>query len=411
MTRFALKLAAFLLPFAALFAAPMMVLALGGELSSVAGVVTRQMRGTPLLYGEAYSNPVKRFKLLAIQRRRPDVLVLGSSRVMQFRADSFLDPSVVYNGGGSIATVWDFRHVLDRLDPTHPPKVLILGLDQWFFNPNWAERPDLGVHEFEAEDTPLNVIQRNWRAVYQELAAGKISLGRLLAGGPCVGLNAMMQNNGFRNDGSYLYGRVIAEPDRPDHWDPGFQDTFVRIERGERRFEWSDRVDGPAVAELDRALDAAARKGIHVVGVLPPFAPSVLARLRASGRYPYLAKLLPALRPAFEARGFEVVDLTDAGPLGVTDAEFIDGFHGSDKTYLRVTLRLSSVAPSLGRLVDRGELERRLRGATRFEVPPPRLRRSGAIPRGGRYLQRPSARSRVRRRTFARSAVSARLAP
>lgn len=78
--------------------------------------------------------------------------------------------------------------------------------------------------------------------------------------------------------------------------------------------------------------------------------------------------MLPALRPLFVRRVFEILDLTEATDLGAAD-EFIDGFHGSNKTYLRILLRLAAAAPSLAAVVDRGALERRLQQATRYEVP------------------------------------------
>jgi hypothetical protein len=370
MRRFIYKFAAFALPALAIFGVPTILIAAAGELTPIDSVVERQLGSAPLVYGPAYTNPVKRFKLRATEKRRPAVLALGSSRVMQFRADFFREPARFYNAGGAVVALRDARYLLGRLSAQAQPALVILGLDQWFFNPRWSEPVDAGPHAFDVEETPLNVIQRNWRTVYRSLANGKIDVLRCVAHPRAVGLTAVMRGNGFRNDGSYLYGDVIRAPDAPDRPDLGFADTFSRIENGERRFEWSDAIDDGALVELDKMLADAGKRGIHVTAFLPPLAPSVAARVRASGRYGYLPRILAAVSPSFAAHGAEIIDLSDAADLGARDDEFIDGFHGSDRTYLRIILRLAEAAPVVAAEVDRAALAARLTRATRFEAPP-----------------------------------------
>lgn len=368
MRRFWTRVACFLAPFAAVLALPVGVMFQSGELTRVDDVVDRQLGAEPVLFGLAYSNPVKYYKARALARRRPHVLALGSSRVMQLRAALFATPDF-YNAGGAVATVWDFRRVLRRLDPADPPQTLLLGLDQWMFNPRWGDRADVGERDFMSADSVLNIVQRRWYAVYRDLWQGKIDLPRLMrARGPDVGLNAVLNEKGFRNDGSYLYGDVVYHPEKCEPAGCGFDYTFERIAKGEQRFEWNDRVDAEAVAEIDRVLDAAAGLGMRVVGFLPPFPPAVLERMRAAGRYAYLADIAGALRPTFSHHGFALFDFTDVGPLGATDAEFVDGFHGSEKTYVRMVLVMARETPALAGLVDVPRLERGLAGADRFQV-------------------------------------------
>jgi hypothetical protein len=289
---------------------------------------------------------------------------------MQFRETFFNAPDRFYNAGGAVATVWDARHFLNALSPEERPRVIILGVDQWFLNPRWAAGADTGPHEFSVEDTALNIVQRNWRHLYADLRRHKIDLGRALTDPGGIGIAAVMRRMGFRRDGSYCYGDCVETPERCEHWDRGFEDTFGRIARGDLRFEWSDTIDEAAAAEIERLLDFAGAQGIQVVGVMPPFAPSVLARMRASGHYRYLDLIAPRLGPAFRRRGMVLVDLTDPARLAAGDDEFIDGFHGSTRTYLRILLRLADAAPELrAQTRPPSALEQRLASAGRYEVP------------------------------------------
>jgi hypothetical protein len=369
MSRFWAKVTLFALPFAAFFGFPLLILFRGGELAHVNLVVARQQQPDPLLYGPAYTNPSKRYKVRAAQVRRPEILSLGSSRVMEFRASFFREAGLFYNTGGAVSTVWDARHFLRRLFRDSQPQIIILGLDQWFFNPNWVGGQDVGSREMDVEDSSLNTIQRNWRAVYQDIGSGKIGVGRVMIGGPAIGLNAIMRDNGFRNDGSYYYGDCIRDPATCNHWDRGFQDTLARIRNGVSRFEWSDTLDLAAIDEVQRFLNDAATRKIKVAAFLPPFAPLILARMRASGHYRYLDLIEPALRPLFAGPNAVLLDLTDPAAMGATDDEFIDGVHGSEKTYLRILLQLASADKMLEGEIPRQFLQQRLGQASQYEIP------------------------------------------
>jgi hypothetical protein len=370
MRTFTLKAVAFSLPFLAVLGVPFLLLALSGELTGLNRALARQERAPGVLYGPAYSNPVKRYKLLAAQRRTPEIVALGSSRVMQFGASFFRTPTHFYNAGGAMATVWDARRFLSALPPEQLPRLMILGVDQWFLNPRWSGGADPGTGDFAAQETTLNIVQRNWRRLLADLRHYKIDLGRLFEDRRSIGMAAVMRGTGFRQDGSYSYGDCISGPERCDHWDRGFADTFRRIELGVNRFEWGETLDEHALAELERLLDFAKAHQIKIVGFVPPFAPSVLDRMRASGHYGYFALMAARLVPAFGRRGFALLDLTDPAALSASDHEFIDGFHGSAKTYLRILLRLAEADADLRAEVRApAQLEQRLASAGRYEVP------------------------------------------
>ncbi|MCE9582273.1 MAG: hypothetical protein K8T20_07255 [Planctomycetes bacterium] len=370
MKRFALKSLLFCFPFAAVFGLPLLILRRSGELVAVNDVIQRQMGSSPVLYGQAYSNPVKAYKLRSVKRRDSAVVALGSSRTMQLREGFFVDPGQFYNAGGAVSAVWDFRNFLGLIGTRSRVKVLLLCLDQWFFNPARPVAWGTGLEEFLADDPALNIIQRNWLSVYRDLVSHKIDFRRLLIDGPRsdVGLNAVLHANGFRNDGSYFYGAAITNPDSPENLDRGFRDTLSRISSGTRRFEWSDVLAQKAIDEVDLLLGDCHDRGITVVGFLPPFAPTVRRAMVESGRYGYMSRIEPALRPSFDRYQFPLFDFTDPATLVATDSEFIDGFHGSERTYARLLLRLASGSPELERHINRTRLVEQLAHAGRFNV-------------------------------------------
>ena len=58
----------------------------GGEFTPLRQVAAEQAEQTPLLYGRAYRDNLFAYKLISAQYRKAEVLVLGSSRVQQFRS-------------------------------------------------------------------------------------------------------------------------------------------------------------------------------------------------------------------------------------------------------------------------------------------------------------------------------------
>ena len=101
----------------------------------------------------------------------------------------------------------------------------------------------------------------------------------------------------------------------------------------------SDAPNEAALREIDALLDFCRERKIDVIGFLPPHAHAVWTAMEALGpKYDYIRKLEPALRTRFETRGFEFYDFSDFAMIGAPDTEAIDGYHGSERTYLRLLI-------------------------------------------------------------------------
>jgi hypothetical protein len=358
-------------PMTAVYGFPFMVLAMGGELTAVSTVVRRQHSAEGgVLYGVSYTNPVKALKFEALRLRAPAIAVLGTSRVMQFRSLMFRRPETFYNAGGATANLWELRPLLAMIPRNNQPQVLIVGFDQYLFNENYAEFRAVSANS----ETPWHEIVHNSRwKVYDDYRASKFTLSALIGNivhRERLGVNAIMNGDGFRNDGSYYYGRFIANPLDPANDDLEFTDTFQRIREGSRRFEYGRRVSREAVDEVQAFLKMCRDRGIHVSAFLPPFAHQVYERMMSMGeRYGYLLELESALKPVFAAEGFPLYDFSDLTSVGASDVEMIDGFHASEPAYLRVLLEMRRSDGKLRPYVaESDELEFKLKAATPYVV-------------------------------------------
>src|SRR5712691_7193928 len=164
----------------------------------------------------------QRYKYLQVLRRRPQILVLGSSRMRQFRSEMFgRQASVVYNGGGMIHSLEDLGDFFDRLPPEATPRIVILGLDFWWFNAN--EEKLIGASDvFRVTVETDGALQwqghTNAIAGYLRQPASLVQVIRSTLGARsdpnAIGLHARLQHQGFRPDGSKRFD--LKMPSIPD---------------------------------------------------------------------------------------------------------------------------------------------------------------------------------------------------
>jgi hypothetical protein len=231
-------------------------------------------------------------------------------------------------------------------------------MDQWFFNARTEAYPEAPFEsQIQKCSNVLNLVQSSWVSVYRDMASNRISLAAW-HDDTDVGLNAQIQRNGFRNDGSYFYGHVTADPTNPAAYeDYHFRETYRRIAEGTGRFEHAQDPDPKLVAELGKFLDEAKRRGIHVLGFIPPYAPSVNDAMTRTGNYGYIPKLYATIKPVFDRRGFVVLDFTDIRALGIDDSGFIDGVHATERSHIRILEALLKADASLDTYTNGAYLE------------------------------------------------------
>lgn len=340
--RFLLKLALYALPFAVPFVLLCGFMVYTGESMPLRMVAQMQLSEQPVLYRPRYGNRDLEFKTISANLRQAEILTLGSSRVLQFRAQFFnRQPRQFYNAGAPAWTLDQVQALLAGL--TYTPRIVILGIDQSWFN-------DAVVPEtFEPQVSDFQHLFAANRSLMQQIVDGTIGkedfdIGRYLArrepghGGLALGLRAIRDGHGFRNDGSEQYGDFLVA-----HWlypQNERQRHLDNVRDGREMYAYGDTVSAARLAQLEALLRLCDERGITVIGFLPPFMPTLYQQITTDGNHTYLDALDPALAALFARYHFPYFDFTDGAALDAADDDFFDGWHASERIYLRLYARM-----------------------------------------------------------------------
>ncbi len=298
-----------------------------GEFKNLEYLIEKQDRDHSVLVGWGYNEQTPYYKLLGANYYQADVIALGTSRAMQFKGVYF--KSSFYNiGGGCSGNYDEYKNFLQNLNYT--PKIMLLDLDAWVFNAGWN-----WVCEDYSEFKEIKRKNRNifsmTKTIVQDYVNGKWDFDDLALYANNEGFNGKVKDTGFMYDGSYYYGFLYRYPE--ESTDYQFVNTLSRIEEARDYFEYGEHVDQNTLEQLESLLQYCQKNEIYVIGYLAPFAPRVYKTMAESGNYGYLEEISPACRELFEKYGFAYFDYGNGAELGVTDAYFVDGFHGSDVVY------------------------------------------------------------------------------
>ncbi|MBI3335398.1 MAG: hypothetical protein HY001_02775 [Candidatus Portnoybacteria bacterium] len=343
MERFLIQVFIFTSPFIILLAPPSYVLWQSKEnFYKIDNIVASKEK---YLIGYAYNENNYRFlkwTYLNLNENKT-IWALGSSRILSFRENMF--DATFYNAGYTISSINDFRPFLNSIPNDKHPKYIIIGLDQWMFNSSYdaldsSPSPESWQNSFTFYPKPSA-----YKTFYEDLFAGKYAFISLKQDNAIhkIGLNAIVNNTGFRNDGSMYYGGQIVKliNNDPTASDYNYSDTFDRIKQGNRRFEYSKSANEKALFELEKLLKYFNDHQINVVAFLPPFADKVYDKMNESDdNYGYLKEIYSRIKPIFDKYNYEVYDFSKVSLSNSSDKETIDGFHGGEVTYQRILITM-----------------------------------------------------------------------
>jgi hypothetical protein len=340
MKKFCLKIAVFILPLFLFLAPPIYILNHSGENFNDLDATLKSNRKAII----GYSYNEKNYRYLKWKKlmtnKSFEVIALGSSRVLQFRENMF--ETSFYNAGYTISGVADFVPFLKTIPKEKHPKYLIIGLDQWMFNKNWDEIKTIKNASFWTEAFHKNPDIKTIFKTWQDLLASKYSVNMSNHKNEIqlIGLNACVNNLGFRNDGSMEYGKDIEKKIVNDTTanDYNFNDTFSRIEEERIQFKYANSINPKAISELEKLLIYCKNNQIHVVAFFPPFADAVNKKMNDTKKFGYRDRLHQRCNPLFKKYSFELYDYSSLKTIKSNDSEVIDGFHGSEMTYAKMLL-------------------------------------------------------------------------
>ena len=355
MKRFLIKCGLFSIPLWIIFTPAAIHLATHRELESIK-VMASQNQHDGALIGLGYTDPMHLVKHAVLQNRQPEVIALGTSRVLQFREFCFSKPESFYNCGRSVGKVQDLEAFLSSY-PGEKPKVIILGLDQDMFSVDDEDMlKDPRAYQFK-ETSYGTRLTKGTKAFWEAWLNDGIVTGTTIPGTTnFIGRNARLENEGYRADGSYCYGRVIRQSNQQDAYD--FQQTIGRIDKGKGRFAPATEINSGAIQQIDNFLKSCREMEIHVVGFLPPYGSAVYDHFKEDALiYPHVFDLHGQLKPIFEANKMLVEDYTDIRSLSANDFETTDGFHGSEVCYLKLLKLMAANDTILMSYLDNNSLD------------------------------------------------------
>ncbi|MBL8709258.1 MAG: hypothetical protein JNL25_08700 [Rhodospirillaceae bacterium] len=303
------------------------------------------------LYGPALVYRPFAFKLERYRQIKPDVLLVGSSRVMAFAGEAFA--TSMLNSGGGANTLDQAIKFTETALAIHRPKTILLGLDFWWFNPNRDDEVDTTTHDSDEIDLSLSqlLMPVDW------IASGQVSIREVVATltpfgdrRPGIGVLAKFARQGFDRYGRYDYGALF------DGGLDGEDEMFARTLRRLRdagpssKFNVRPSPAPAALSDLRGFLQRMRASGVEIMLFLPPVAEPVRAQLSDDPE----DRLLPQWRAALREFETPILDFEDARLIGSPPCEFIDGFHGGEVTYLRVLDAIAGAGGSiLAESIDR----------------------------------------------------------
>lgn len=345
-----MRILLFALPILLIFSFPFYVMIRTGEFTAVERIVDGQNNDrSPYLTLTAYSDPWSYVKLKSVQNNPPEVLAIGTSRVMQFRRKFF--SASFYNASRGISELRHLNAFWSQIPAGRYPKVLILGLDPNLMNPHWVFSSAEELYRKPSWKEWLRIFVGHWSAVYEDQFEGRRDEPfENVYGLKRIGLAARTQERGFVNDGSFLYGDYVrlSAHDRGLRREEEYKRTLKEIQDGESVYAASHEISEEKIKILEDFLKEAAQGGTHVVAYIPPFAPVIYKELlKRKEAYGYLWKLYPRLQPLFRKYGHRLFDFQDPSLLAASEDDFVDDVHDTGILTLKIHLKMILSDPLL----------------------------------------------------------------
>lgn len=364
--RFSIKLILYLLPMLTGLGMMLALAIYSGEAMPLSWVVQAQMHDPQAIYLPYDQDAIFAYKNMMLQARQPEVLLVGSSRILSFQSAFFnKNPDAFYNAGGSSWQPREITVLLDNLDPAHAPKILLIGVDFYWFNADWSGFASPGSLA-TGEISPDRVL-RTTRQVMQQVFTRQISLNLILHpfesvyGNRAYGLTALTTGRGYRGDGSRQTNVVLLSSGEQAGLRMSHQ---VYLREQVAGYVQGTTVSEAALADLEHMLHTAEQLNIQVIGFLPPLLPAIYERIQANPDYAYFPLATQAVTQLFADHHLPFFDFTDPASAGGTYQEMVDGIHPSELLSLRVyAAMLRDLPDMLGAYSDLAALEKAIHAA------------------------------------------------
>ena len=269
-----------------------------------------------------YFNPKFKQSIIdfKLKQGKKDISIIGTSRTAGFEKVMFKSKSV-YNYS---MIAWSLKDVYNLIQEIEFGKndTLILGIDQWNFNKSYLHRL---TNSFKKNNLNMPFVFFDEVKKFEKIAL--------------IGIKAIGNYSGFRNDGSYFDGErfILTEeellaakiplPPSRNPKDQNFKNNYNRIIGSE--------IDYNQFELLQNILEYCKNKNIIVFGFTPPFAPSVIKKIKLNNYdYTFIDKSIIEINKLFIKYNFYYKDFTDYDLFD--DSFYLDGSHSNRNVYYQI---------------------------------------------------------------------------
>ncbi|WP_419786635.1 hypothetical protein [Pseudodesulfovibrio sp.] len=329
---------------------------LAGEDMSYREVIAELKKDGKSLYGSAFNNDYISYKKLVYEDIKPEILVLGSSKVLYFTQSYFTKRMA--NCGLAANNVYTTRQFLRMVESKQPrPKMILLSVDHWWFMEDIDKIQDTvssssgdeityqklfsPIHYYSQDKINLKRLYNSWR---ERSAATSYGMQR-------IGFRAIMQDGGFFRDGSSRYGRQMEQPpDEISHFDTV---GIAKIDAQPSSYLYGDHYNPKAVSIIFDEVQRIRDMGIPVIVFLTPILPDYYDYLARTGKSHYIWELEQDLTERYNVHSY-----VNPHRLGLTNSDFIDMIHVRPVGAAKMLESLAKAEPAVREIVDEKGIEK-----------------------------------------------------
>ncbi|MEL6527787.1 MAG: hypothetical protein AAFQ07_18970, partial [Chloroflexota bacterium] len=290
------------------------------------------------------------YKVIGARISDPDILMLGSSRTLNFTSDMFVDDSF-YNAGVVGSSIYAHRPMLQTLvESGQIPDVVLLGIDFMEYN---AAKPA----DSYATYSPSTYLFEGFRRTFNYWLAGDMpdlmTHSRTGDGFVWLGRTAIDAQDGYLVDGRWYRPSYVHDLE-------GYltlADGYYQREDADQYYIRGTDVDTDTIAELTAFLAIAHEYDITVIGFTQPYYPLFADRLRDNPEFTYRDLALLDITALFTSYNFPLYTFPDIESYDGNADEFFDDWHYSELASVRMLTDMTEGSPEiLGDYVDLDQL-------------------------------------------------------
>lgn len=295
---------------------------------------------------------IRRFKLARYEYIKPDVITLASSRGLQIKGKFFKDTTKYYNMSYVAGSLNELITIFDKMLEIHKPKLIVLGLDFWWFNDVYQKPMSIEDHKIffpeQKKLTDIGFLLSPLKWLFQnriDISDLKYLFQKSFPNECKFGYRGI-NSHAIMSDGSFSYARIMRGYEK--NHDYKFLKTTHRIKVGDSRFSHLSTANDFHISNLLHFLQKLKNLNIETIIFLPPMSPA-MTDLMKDYDYKYIDDLKQKLR----ANNISFYDFHNPKKsLKTSDCEFIDGFHGGDTLYAKIIRYMAQKSRILGNIVD-----------------------------------------------------------